>query len=153
MRKIKGRVASQELAGTPVENLSYEATLRHYNAILMEDINSKFNLVLESVQSFREEYKREIQEFRNETNQRFDVLELAVKDNTKQIKELKTDVGILKTDVAGLKTDVAELKQETQSIRTELRQVEGRLSQKIDKIASVVVNHETRITVLETAHP
>lgn len=125
----------------------------HYNAILLEDISSKMDQVIEGMESTKQELRAEIGEFREHADHRFAVLEAAVTAHTKQIhdltSEVKTHGKILaehgaKLDAHGAKLDRFEKNQ---------RQMEERLSAKLDTIALRLDNHEGRIVALETALP
>lgn len=107
-------------------------TPSHCNAVLLEDIRSKMELVIEGMNTTRSELKCEIGDFRKEVNQRFEIVESAIKHNSEKIENVRT-----------------ELKSEIQDVRTELKDVETRLSGKIDKVGARVDNHEKRITALE----
>ncbi len=129
---------------TPVKNLKKSETIAHYNAILIENIESNMKAVIESVEATESRLSNEMSEFRKEVNNRFEIVEGVLRIHSRDINELKTDVSGLKTDVSGLKTDVSGLK-------TEMHEMEQRLTEKIDKIVEKVDDHETRIIKLESA--
>ena len=121
---------------TPNANVSEQD---HYNGILLEDINSKIDLLVEGLQASREETHKEIGEFRKEVNDRFEVLESVVRQNS-------TDIKTNSTDIKKLISDVRELKIEMKDVHTEIVEVEQRLSDKIDILTD---SHEKRLTVVE----
>jgi len=105
--------------------------------IVLEDVQEKFDIVIESVNMVRENLDR----FRDENKQeheelRRDIVGLQADMGTakKDIQGLKTDMGtvkgdvqdlkadmvIVKTDVQELKSDVRDLKSDTASIRQDL---------------------------------
>lgn len=96
--------------------------VEQYNAVLLEDIRSKMELVIEVVDSTKTELKGEMRSFKENVNDRFDVLETVVKKNS--------------SNIVGLKTGMKDM--------------EKRLSTKIDGIRYRVDDHEERITTLET---
>lgn len=120
---------------TPVEDLGPNGRVAHYNAILLESVNSKMDQVIEGVDSFRVSVDQKIGGLRDEMNGRFDIVEAAIRMNSQDIRGLKTDVSTLKTDVRGIKSEMHEM--------------ETRLSAKIDRITDRVDNHEERISTLE----
>jgi|GEM_PF-6718520 len=65
---------------TRVEELKGEETLAHYNSVMLEDINSKMDLVLESVADFKRELSElnaKIDQVYDRLDRRFTTLELA----------------------------------------------------------------------------
>ncbi len=126
--------------------LSTSDEFRHYNAVIIEHFNSQMQQVTEGMMSIKEELSNKIDEVQQKTDVRFDIIEAVLREHSKEIKILKTDVTGLKTDVAGLKTDVA-------GIKDDMRAMETRLSRKIDGNNARLDDHETRITTLESVHP
>ncbi len=152
---------------TPIEDLNGKSTIEHYNAVLLEHIDSKIDTVIEVVQTTEKRSNKRFDDFRSEVNQRFDLVEAAIKYHSGEIKGLKSDVSELKSDVSELKSDVKELNEKvaknTEAIQeldvrlstkidknTEaIQELDVRLSTKIDKIAGRLDDHEVRITTLE----
>lgn len=109
---------------------------------------------------------------------RLDRVEIAVSEHTKQIKQLDVKIdGVraelkeesqsirteLKEEIQGVRTELkeesqsirTELKEEIQGLRTELKdemhQMEARLSDKIDGHSTRLDDHESRISIIESA--
>lgn len=127
--------------GEPVANNE----IAHYNAVLIEGLHSKMDLVVEGMLSTKKELKRDISEFRCEVNQRFELVELAIKHHSSEIKELKTDVKELKTDVKELKTDVKELKTSVKNLEAKVDKLDTKVDKiggRLDKVEKRVDNHD-----------
>ena len=58
---------------TPLDRLNEKETLMHYNAVLMEDIKSKFELIIEGMESMRVEFDRQLEAIRNEFDQKLQI--------------------------------------------------------------------------------
>lgn len=116
---------------TPVAELSKDDTIAHYNAVLIEHLDSKFDLLIEGFQAFKAEVRSEISAFRNEVYARFDIVEAAIKCNAQAIRELQTDMREVKADIKDLQSDMKEVK-------IGLRGINNRLD-----------DHEDRITCLD----
>lgn len=67
-------------------------TVEHYNAIMIEDLHSKIELVIEGLEVLRSEFRREISSFRNEVNGRFDVVEAAIRSHSHEIRNLHSKI-------------------------------------------------------------
>ena len=52
--------------------------------VLLEDILSKFEIVMEGQESLRKELKQEIQEFREETQEQFDMIAFMIESLQKK---------------------------------------------------------------------
>ncbi len=85
---------------TPVAELSPSDTIEHYNAVMIEDIQSSVRLVAEGMDTIRVELKSEISSLRTEMNDRFDVVEAAIKCNADNIREVQTDMKDVKTSLS-----------------------------------------------------
>ncbi len=83
-KKSKARIR------TPVEKLTSEDTIQHYNAIMLEQITSKIDIVIEGMESLRRELRGEVAALRNEMNARFEVVDAAIRCNAHGIKELRS---------------------------------------------------------------
>ena len=59
---------------TPVGELGEKDTIMHYNAVMLEEIKSKMELVIEYMATIKHGLEQKIEELRNEMNQRFDAL-------------------------------------------------------------------------------
>ena len=62
-KKGRGREAK---VNTPIEELDQKETLMHYNAVLIEEQNSKFQLVLERMDALSEQVDRKIEALRDD---------------------------------------------------------------------------------------
>ena len=61
-------------------------------AILLEDIQAQVRLTMEAVTGFRAEFRTEINALRTELSQRIDVLEMAVRQNSQDIRQLSAEI-------------------------------------------------------------
>lgn len=94
--------------------------------VLLEKIASDVKTVAEGHGAL----KQEIGQLRNYVEQRFDRLEMAVTEHSKDIKELKTGVADLQNKAKGLETG------------------QKRIEQKLD---TVTTDHEQRLQKIESA--
>ncbi len=90
--------------------------------IVLEDVNEKFdtvieafNLVRENLDQFRDENRREHKEFRK------DILDLQADMVTvkKDVQDLKSDVGTTKKDMQDLKSDMVTVKDDLQDLKSD----------------------------------
>lgn len=109
---------------TPVNKLQGKETIEHYNDILLEDMNKKFDIILEATISTKETLEKKIDNLNKRMDQKFEVVEWAIPEHSKQIKGLG-----------------CEVKKHGEAIL--------RVEQKVDKIAVSVESHETRLTVVK----
>jgi len=61
-------------------------------AVLLEDIQGQVHLTMEAVTGFRAEFRTEINALRTELSQRIDVLEMAVRQNSQDIRQLSAEI-------------------------------------------------------------
>jgi len=116
---------------TPVEKLLHSEELDHYRSILMEEFHAKFDLVLESIGTFRSEFKSEIKALRNDMDNQFSLVHAAIRCNADAIRELQSKTDQLSVDVC---TNGNAIKQ---------------LNTKMDHLIDRVDDHDDRITHLE----
>ncbi len=131
MQKKKGD-ANNARQDSPVKELDEKETLMHYNAVLIEELNSKMQLVLELVKASHEETGRRFASMEEKFERRFATLELALrsfKDETDK-RFSAQELGF-----RGLKDDMADM--------------ERRICSKINRIAERCDNHECRLGALE----
>ncbi len=96
---------------------------RHFGVIL-EDINSKFSVLVEGHSALNakiDKNHQEFREFREETNSKFKILGNSISEVKKDVKVLKEDVGVLKEDVKVLKKDVSVLKQDVVVLKQDVK--------------------------------
>ena len=109
---------------TAVENQSQWTEVRHQVAVLMEDMDSKFNMVIEKVQGSEERLIRRMDERFAIQNQRFDLVETVLKQHSQKFQILEN------------KMDNMEHRM-------------GNLEQKIDKVIEKVEDHDKDIKELK----
>ncbi|MFA4973782.1 MAG: hypothetical protein WC683_14315 [bacterium] len=119
MLKKKAR-AKEARVDTPVEELNQKETLMHYNAVLIEDQNSKFRLVLE----------------------RMDVLTTEVRENSRDMKALRTS-----HDESNMRLSNLELV--FRGLKDDILDMERRICSKINRITERCEKHDCRLTALE----
>ncbi len=111
--------------------------------VILEDINGKFDLVLEGHVTL----EHMIHEHRAETRQDRRELQALIQTShdslDEKIEGVRTE---LKEEIQGVRT---ELKEEIQGVRTELRETREELSAKIEAVGTKVDGHEDRIRFLE----
>ena len=64
----------------------------HYNAILLEEIRSQMNGVIETVQLTKESLETKIDESKDELKQEIQILQIAVGKNSEDIKKNSEDI-------------------------------------------------------------
>jgi len=101
--------------------------------ILLEDIQGKVQATMEAVTGFRSELRSEIEALRTELSRRIDLLELAVRQNSADIREIREDIRVMRE----------EIRKNTEEIRS-MREV---LERKADHEA--LLKLEVRVQVLE----
>ncbi len=153
---------------TPVEKLGKKETLMHYNAILIEELNAKMQLVLECVKASHEETGRRFVSLEEKFEQRFTALELALrvqKDDTdrrfasleekfeQRFTALELALRVQKDDTdrrfAKFEQRFDTLELGLRSLKDDMADMERRLSSKINRIAERCENHECRLGAIE----
>ena len=84
MKDGKGR----SKVNTQISELSKRETLAHYTAVRIEDLLSKMDYVIESVDSLETSINARIDVLQAEMNRRFNDLEAVVKSHSVQLKAL-----------------------------------------------------------------
>lgn len=84
---------------TPIKDLSTEETIEHRKVVLLEDIQSKMERVIEGMESTKETIHKETNEFRNEVNQRFDTIEKVVRQHSGQLQNIEKRLQSIETKV------------------------------------------------------
>lgn len=94
----------------PISSQDAEGTRAHL--VLLEDMKSQIQVVLEAVTSSREEVRRDLREVDERLGARINNLEAAVKQNSADIKQNSADIKqnsadirIVREEVAGLRRD------------------------------------------------
>ena len=109
-RKKKGGSAAP--ASTPISRVT----------ILLEDIQGKVQATMEAVTATRNQLRGESQELRVELSRRIDVLALAVRQNSDDIRQNSEGIRELKADVRQTSEDIRELKADVQQLKADVRQ-------------------------------
>jgi len=116
-------------------------------AILLEDIQGQVRLTMEAVTSFRAEFRSEIDKLRTELSRRIDSLELAVRQNSQDIRQLQADVRQNTEDIRQLQADVRQNSEDIRQLREEIRSMRELLERKADHEA--LLKLQTRVEVVE----
>jgi chromosome segregation ATPase len=122
--------------------------------ILLEDIQGKVQATMEAVTGFRSELRSEIEVLRTELSQRIDLLELAVRQHSADIRELRDGMGELRGgmgemrgDIREMRGDIREMREDIRKNTEEIRQMRELLERKADRDA--LLKLEARVQVLE----
>ena len=133
----------------------------HYNSVLLEDIKSKMELVIEGMYTIKDELSRKIDETKDELKQDIKLNQLAITKTREdmsamecrlkqEISDVRTE---LKQDIADVRTDMRSmeerLKQEISDVRVDMHAMENRLTEKIEGNNTRLKDHDKRISVLE----
>ncbi len=139
----------------PLDKLGKKESVAHYNAILIEEIKSGMQQVIEGMESTRVVLEEKIDDFRKEVNGRFEVIEVAVTAHSKILNEHGTKVDNLQKTVEGhtvrldsIEKGMGEVKGQLSTHSVKLESIET----KIDGQNGRLDDHETRINALETPH-
>jgi len=116
-------------------------------AVLLEDIQGQVHLTMEAVTGFRAEFRSEIDKLRTELSQRIDILELAVRQNSQDIRELKAAVRQNTEDIRQLRSDVHQNTEDIRQLREEIRSMRELLERKADHEA--LLKLQTRVEIVE----
>ncbi len=83
-------------------------------AILLEDIEGKVQATMEAVSGFRTEFRSEIGTLRAELTRRIEVLELAVRQNSEDIRKNSEDI---RQNTVDIRKNSEDIRQNTVDIR------------------------------------
>jgi gas vesicle protein len=104
--------------------------------ILLEDLQSKLELVLEGNEAFRSEIRQEIHQFREESNEKYDTTRMLIKALSPDLAALQQDTAGLRNDLSAFRKDVTkELAEHGTEIKTLSKKIKT-LSKKIDHVAA-----------------
>ena len=151
---------------TPVKDLKKSDSIEHYNAVLLEDIKSKMEQVIEVTETTKESIHKEMNEFREEVNQRFDMVESVVRAHSGQLQNIEitlaghgrqlTDHGKQLTDhgkqLTEINKHVTEHDTRFDKLETDVKEIKVTVKRLDEKMSD---DHEERIAALEkslTAH-
>src|SRR3989344_2283624 len=126
---------------------------RHFGVVL-EDIDSKLDLVVEGHQSLdkkidrvESELKGELTDFRKDTEYRFTILtEMTVK-NTEDIEIIKTDLNTVKGDLGAVKTMTVKNTEDIEIIKSDIEFIKSGFKKKVD--LEEFEHLERRVVLLE----
>ena len=110
-------------------------------AVLIEDTQRKFDLLLETYEATRGPTKAEFDKTMDRVTDRLDRLELGYRLMSKDLSGVKSDVSVLKSDVSVLKSDVSVLKSDV----AELKAGQTRIEAQLTDVAKVVKQHDAEI--------
>ncbi|MFA4874601.1 MAG: hypothetical protein WC956_00235 [bacterium] len=126
MAKKKG-VEKVARLDTPVEDLDEKETLMHYNAVLIEELNSKIQLILECVKASSDELGG-------------------------RISSLESRIINLETRVTNLENRISTLELAFRNLKDDMLDMERRICSKINRVAERCENYECRLVALESGH-
>lgn len=116
----------------------------HYNAILLEEVRSQMELVLEKVTGSEDRLMTAIRELRIEHDQRFDVIEAVLRQHSQILQQHDRQFEKIGQRLDRVETQIVEMRQELSSTRQEL-------SAKIDTTGVRLDHHEQDISLLKQA--
>jgi predicted RNase H-like nuclease (RuvC/YqgF family) len=99
--------------------------LSRAHGVVLEEIRSQMNAVLEAVQGSEQRLERKIDSLDAHLSQRISVLEQVVRQNTEDIRTLRGEMTELRGEVAGLRAEVHELRDEVARLRHDFDHREG----------------------------
>ncbi len=159
---------SKATTRTPVKNLKPDETIEHYNAVLLEDIRSKMQQVIEGMDSTKTEIKRELGEFRAEANEHFEMLDTVVREHSGQLQNIERQLADQSKQLADQSKQLADHGKQLAGHGKQLAEINHHLTNhdrkfdaidkrfdvietKLDKVGERLDDHEARIINLETA--
>jgi len=92
-----------------------------YMEILLEEMRSKFDLVLEGHAALR----AEIQEYRRESNEKHELTGFMIKTLAGEVSQLRADVNELRSDVNELRSDVNAIRADLSAHRADTERHSG----------------------------
>lgn len=114
---------------TPIDELDQEGSLMHYNAVMLEEMNSRLKLVLEFVTALSEQVQQ--------LSERVEQLAEQMKAQFEQVNQ--------RMDRLEQRMDLLEIAQ--QGLRNDMLDMEQRICSKINRLAE---GHERRFAALES---
>jgi len=116
-------------------------------AILLEDIQGKVQATMEAVTGFRSEFRSEIDTLRAELIHRIELLELVVRQNAADIRELQKDVKEVRGEITEIREDIREMREDIRRNTEEIRELRELVARKSDR--ETLLRLEARVQVLE----
>ncbi|MFA4875256.1 MAG: hypothetical protein WC840_03450 [Candidatus Peribacteraceae bacterium] len=133
--------AIESRSDTPVGELGQKETLMHYNAVLIEDLTSKMQLVIESMQAMGSRIDTQFEDMESRINARF--------------KDMESRINIQFRDIEARFGDLRKyMDNRFLTLEGALRGVKGDiliLDSKFDRLCPRIDNHDQRIAALEQA--
>ncbi len=145
---------------TPVKDLNTEETLDHRKVILLEDIQSKMEQVIEGMESTKDSIKKDVGNLEIKLTQEIELLKSVVHKHSNDIEwEVRTHESF-RNNLKECNLQITESNKKIETLQSRLLskigQSETRLSNKIDKIGERFDDYEGRIVILEknlAVHP
>lgn len=142
---------------TPIKDLKEKETIEHYNAVLLEDIKSKMEFVIEGMESTKQSLKNDMNNLQENMTQEMELMKGVMHKYTEDLDIRSLWINNLKNNVKETNLQIVQTNEKIDKFRAELTTTIGtsgtELSAKIDKIGEKIDDNDTRITTLETAHP
>lgn len=140
---------------TPVEKLRGKETIEHYNAVLLEDIRSKMEQVIEGMEATKDELKKEARHLEQHLTQEIELLKsvvhkhsgtLGIPDDSyvlvgNRIKESNLQIVELRTEIKDMNEGLAT---KLVDVKNDMNAMETRLSNKMDAIGTRIDDHEAK---------
>ena len=124
---------------TQIKDLNKSDKLEHYNAVLLEDIKSKIEFVLEAVDVTQNTLKSESKHLEERVTQEIELLKTVIHKHSDEIGFNARVFDSLSNNIKENNLQIVELRK--------------KLAERLDKTDECLDDHETRIVGLETTHP
>ena len=141
---------------TQVKDLKGKETIEHYNAVLLEDMKSQMDWVIEGMDSVKHEINDKMAHLDTKITQEVELLKTVIHSHSDELNMLRNVFSGLNNDVKESNLQAAangrrmdEVCSVVKSIRTDILQTENHLSNKIDKIGEKVEVHGSRLNLIE----
>ena len=148
---------SKATVKTPIKDLKKGETVEHYNSVLLEDIKSKMELVLEGMDVVKSELKKEMHNLDEKLTGEIELLKTVVHKHSVDIewetRTYRTITNSIKENNLQIVANSKKMEELDADLKVEMHCIEKNLSEKIDKIGERLDDHENRIVNIEKNLP
>jgi hypothetical protein len=144
----KSKKSKRSTVRTPFKDLKKEETIQHYNAVLFEDLKSKMELVIEGMETTKDELGREMKGIECRLVKEIELLKSVVHKHSDRFETVGNWYEIFSNRIKENNLQIVELRTE---LKGDIDRLEKNLSDKIDTIGARLDDHESKPAAV--AHP
>jgi hypothetical protein len=126
---------------TSVKDLKRGETIQHYNAILIEDIKSKMELVIEGMEGTKEVIRKEVKQSEQRVTGEIALLKTVVHRHSGDLEMEATIRRGLSENIKENNLQIVETNKKIETLQEQIKQMEVRL---IDAINTRIDEHEAK---------